>query len=65
MNDEEANEVYMKISQQTQGRKGYMKKNWSDEETRLLKWAVVTYTKKRQISSQQLVRPSHLTHTLL
>ena len=47
MNDEEANEVYMRISQLSQGRKGYMKKNWSDEETRLLKWAVLTYAKKR------------------
>lgn len=45
INDEEANEVYLKISLQTQNRKGYIKKNWAEEETKLLKWAVITYTR--------------------
>ncbi len=43
--DEEANEIYLKMTLQSQNRKGYIKKNWSDEETKLLKWAVITYTR--------------------
>ena len=43
LNDEEANEIYMKITSQCVGRKSYAKKNWSEEETKLLKWAVVKY----------------------
>jgi hypothetical protein len=54
IDDEEANDLYMKVSSQSQGRKGYVKKNWTDDETKLLKWAVVTYTKQRNISYQQL-----------
>ena len=50
INDEEANELYMKVSTQTQGRKGYVKKNWTEDETKLLKWAVGTYTRQRNIS---------------
>ncbi|CDW82128.1 myb-like dna-binding domain containing protein [Stylonychia lemnae] len=52
--DEEANEIYLKVCLQVQNRKGYIKKNWSDDETKLLKWAVITYTKQRNISYQQL-----------
>jgi len=47
MKDEEANEVFVRIMQQCVGRKSFAKKNWSDEETALLKWAVVKYTKER------------------
>jgi hypothetical protein len=35
----------MKVTSQTAGRKGYAKKNWSEDETKLLKWAVITYTR--------------------
>lgn len=35
----------MKISMQSTGKKGYAKKNWNEDETKLLKWAVLTYTK--------------------
>lgn len=38
------------MSQQSETRRGYIKKNWSEEETRLLKWAVVTYTRQKAIS---------------
>lgn len=55
INDEEANELYMKVSTQTQGRKGYVKKNWTEDETKLLKWAVLTYTKQRNITYHLLV----------
>ena len=48
--DEEADEIYQRISSQSQSRKGYIKKNWSEEETRLLKWAVITYTKQKNIT---------------
>lgn len=43
--DEEANEIYMRMAAQSQQRKGFIKKNWAEEETKLLKWAVITYTK--------------------
>lgn len=55
IDDEEANEIYQKVSLQASGKKGYAKKNWSEEETKLLKWAVVTYTKQRNIQYQSLV----------
>ena len=55
ISDGEANEIYQKISSQTQTRKGYIKKNWSEEETRLLKWAVLTYTRQKSISYHSLV----------
>jgi hypothetical protein len=36
-------------------KKGYIKKNWTEEEASLLRWSVATYIKKRGISNQQLV----------
>jgi len=42
----------LKVSQQVQNRKGYIKKNWSEDETKLLKWAVITYTRTRNIGYQ-------------
>ena len=53
--DDEANEIYLKISSLSQCRKSYIKKNWTEEETRLLKWAVITYTKQKSISYNSLV----------
>jgi hypothetical protein len=53
--DEEANELYMRMSTQSQGRKGYVKKNWTEEETKLLKWAVITYTRQRNMTYHMLV----------
>ncbi len=50
ISDQEANDIYLKISAQSQNRKGYIKKNWSEEETHLLKWAVLTYTKQKKIT---------------
>ena len=56
LTDEEANEIYQKVSALSQGRKGYITKNWSDDEARLLKWAVLTYTRQKGISNFNLVR---------
>lgn len=56
--DEDANEIYLKVSQHVSNRKGYIKKNWSDDETKLLKWAVITYTKQKNINYQSLVSTS-------
>lgn len=53
--DEEANEIYQRVSLQSQNKKGYIKRNWSDEETKLLKWAVITYTKQKDIMYHSLV----------
>lgn len=50
--DQEANEIYLKVSQHVANRKGYIKKNWTDDETKLLKWAVITYTRQRSITYQ-------------
>lgn len=55
LTDDEANELYLRIMQQCTGRKSYAKKNWSEEETQLLKWAVIKYTKERKISTFKLV----------
>lgn len=60
LTDEEANEIYQKVSALSQGRKGYIKKNWSDDEARLLKWAVLTYTKQKGIANFNLVRIKHI-----
>jgi hypothetical protein len=55
LNDEDAGVIYSKIMQQCQGRQSYAKKNWSHEETLLLKWAVIKYTKERSIVASSLV----------
>lgn len=55
LNDEDAGVIYSKIMQQCQGRQSYAKKNWSHEETQLLKWAVAKYTKERSIAPSALV----------
>jgi len=47
ISEEEANEIYMQVATQSADKKGYVKKNWTDKETRLLKWAVVTYARNR------------------
>jgi hypothetical protein len=44
INDEEANEIYLRISALSKTRKAYIRKNWTEEESRLLKWAVHKYT---------------------
>jgi len=33
------------MAAQSQARKGFIKKNWAEEETKLLKWAVITFTR--------------------
>jgi hypothetical protein len=53
--DEEANEIYMRISRQVAGKNAFVKKNWTEAETNLLKWAVMTYTKQRNITHTSLV----------
>ena len=55
ISDEQANEIYLRMAVQSQARKGFIKKNWSEEETRLLKWAVITYTRQKNISYNNLV----------
>ena len=55
ISDLEADEIYQKVSSQLSNRKSYIKKNWTDEETKLLKWAVITYTIQRDISYVSLV----------
>jgi hypothetical protein len=53
--DEEANEIYLRMATQSQARKGFIKKNWAEEETKLLKWAVITYTRQKSINYNNLV----------
>lgn len=50
LNDDEANEIYMRVTASCAGKKTYAKKNWNEDETKLLKWAVIKYTKQRNIS---------------
>ena len=54
--DEEANDIYLRMAALSQQRKGFIKKNWGEEETKLLHWAVITYTKQKKISYPNLVR---------
>lgn len=60
--DEEANEIYLRMAVQSQARKGFIKKNWAEEETKLLKWAVITYTRQKNITYQNLVRVHTYSH---
>lgn len=53
--DEEANEIYLRMAAQSQARKGFIKKNWAEEETKLLKWAVIIYTRQKNITYSNLV----------
>ena len=56
ISDEEANDIYLRMAAQSSVRKGFIKKNWAEDETRLLKWAVVTYTRQKAINYNNLVR---------
>ncbi len=56
ISDQEANEIYLRMQAQSLTRKGYIKKNWAEEETKLLKWAVQTYLKQKNINSNNLVK---------
>ena len=56
ISDQEANEIYLRMQAQSLTRKGYIKKNWAEEETKLLKWAVSTYLKQKNINCNNLVR---------
>lgn len=58
--DEEANEIYLRMATQSQARKGFIKKNWAEEETKLLKWAVITYTRQKNITYSSLVTCRYL-----
>lgn len=53
--DEEAHATYAHLAGLQTGKKGYIKKNWSDQETKLLKWAVVRYAKEKQMNPHSLV----------
>jgi len=53
--DEEANEIYLRMAAQSSSRKCFIKKNWAEDETKLLKWAVVTYTRQKSINYNNLV----------
>jgi hypothetical protein len=55
VSDEEANEIYLLMAAQASARKGFIKKNWGEDETKLLKWAVITYTKQKNMSYSNLV----------
>ena len=55
MSDLEADEVYKKMTLQSKARKGYIKKNWTKEEANLLKWAVITYSRRININYSNLV----------
>ena len=50
ISDEEANDIFLRMAAQSQARKGFIKKNWAEEETKLLKWAVFTFTRQKSIS---------------
>jgi hypothetical protein len=50
ISDEEANDIFLRMAAQSQARKGFIKKNWAEEETKLLKWAVITFTRQKSIS---------------
>lgn len=52
--DEIASEIFRKLSA-LQGKKTYYaKKNWTDDESRLLLWAIQKYTRGKNIPAQKL-----------
>ena len=55
ISDEEANDIYLRMAAQSSSSKGFIKKNWAEEETKLLRWAVVTYTRQKAINYNNLV----------
>jgi hypothetical protein len=55
ISDEEANDIYLRMAAQSSSSKGFIKKNWAEEETKLLRWAVVTYTRQKSINYNNLV----------
>jgi hypothetical protein len=63
ISDEEANDIYLRMAAQSSSSKGFIKKNWAEDETKLLRWAVVTYTRQKSINYNNLVSVL-LTHHL-
>lgn len=55
ISDEEANDIYLRMAAQSSSSKGFIKKNWAEDETKLLRWAVVTYTRQKSINYNNLV----------
>ena len=55
ISDEEANDIYLRMAAQSSSSKGFIKKNWAEEESKLLRWAVVTYTRQKAINYNNLV----------
>jgi hypothetical protein len=55
------NDIYLRMAAQSSSSKGFIKKNWAEDETKLLRWAVVTYTRQKSINYNNLV--SVLTHS--
>jgi hypothetical protein len=52
--DEIASEIFDKLSKQQGKKTYYAKKNWTDEESRLLIWAIDKYCKGKSITPQKL-----------
>jgi hypothetical protein len=53
------------MAAQSSSSKGFIKKNWAEDETRLLRWAVVTYTRQKAINYNNLVSVLLLTHSFV
>ena len=49
ISDKEADEIYQRLVISNSKRKYSTKRNWSDDETKLLNWAIQTYSLKRNI----------------
>ena len=50
--DKEADEIYQRLAINNSKRKYTTKRNWNDEETKLLNWAIATYSAKRNLSAE-------------
>ena len=48
----EADQIYSRLLISTQKRKHTTKRNWNDDETKLLTWAIDTYSTKRNITAE-------------
>ncbi|CDW76882.1 myb-like dna-binding domain containing protein [Stylonychia lemnae] len=52
ISNEEANDIFQRLLNQNSKRKYTTKRNWSDDETKLLNWAIQTYSEKRGIQGE-------------
>eukprot|EP00347_Sterkiella_histriomuscorum_P005821 403355142 len=52
ISNEEANDIFQRLLAQNSKRKYTTKRNWNDDETKLLNWAISTYSEKRGINGE-------------